>query len=60
MSSSIRQRLLEIYELTFRNVIRQANSLELAQENSQAYNVSGYLTCRVAAVTEKVRLAYQS
>ena len=60
MSSSIQQRLLENRELTLRDAITQANTVELAQQNSQTYDASDNLTRGVATVTEKVQLVSQS
>ena len=60
ISSSIRQRLLENRELTLRDAVMQANTLELAQQNSLAYDVLDNLTRHVAAVTEKVQLVSKS
>ena len=58
--SSIRQRLLENRELTLRDAVTQANTLELAQQNSLAYDVPDNLTRHVAAVTEKDQLVSKS
>ena len=60
ISSSIRQRLLENRELTLRDAVTQANTLELAQQNSLAYDVSDNLTRHVAAVREKDQLVSKS
>ena len=60
ISSSIRQRLLENRELTLRDAVRQANTLQLAQQNSLAYDVPDNLTRHVAAVTEKDQLVSKS
>ena len=60
ISSSIRQRLLENRELTLRDAVTQANTLELAQQNSLAYDVPDNLTRHVAAVTEKDQLVSKS
>ena len=57
--SSIRQRL-ENCELTLRDAVTQANTLELAQQNSLAYDVPDNLTRNVAAVTEKDQLISKS
>ena len=59
-SSSIRQRLLENRELILRDTVMQANMLELAQQNSLAYDVPDNLTRHVAAVTEKDQLVSKS
>ena len=59
-SSSIRQRLLENRELTLRDAVTQANTLELAQQNSLAYDVPDNLTRHVAAVIEKDQLVSKS
>ena len=58
-SSSIRQRLLENCELK-RDAVTQANTRELAQQNSLAYDVPDNLTRHVAAVTEKDQLVSKS
>ena len=60
ISSSIRQRLLENRELTLRDAVTQANTLELAQQNSLAYDVRNNLTRHVAAVTKKDQLVSKS
>ena len=60
ISSSIRQRLLENCELTFRDAVTQANMLELAQQNLLAYDVPDNLTRHVAAVTEKDQFVCKS
>ena len=60
ISSSIRQRLLENRELTLRDAVTQANTLELAQQNLLAYDVPDNLTRHVAAVTEKDQLVSKS
>ena len=60
ISSSIRRRLLENRELTLRDAVTQANTLELAQQNSLAYDVPDNLTRHVAAVTEKDQLVSKS
>ena len=58
--SSIRQRLLENLELTLRDAVTQANTLELAQQNSLAYDVPDNLYRHVAAITEKDQLISKS
>ena len=60
MSSLIRQRLLENRELTLRDAIKQANTLELSQQTLQAYDASDSLTRSAATITEKVQLTSQS
>ena len=52
-SSSIRQRLLENRELTLRDAVTQANTLELAQQNSLAYDVPDNLTRHVRCCSHR-------
>ena len=53
LSGSIRQRLLENRELSLEDAVSQANALELAQRNSQAYGVSVESGAQVMTVAEK-------
>ena len=60
ISNSIQQRLLGNRKLTLRDTVTQANTLELAQQNSLAYDVPDNLTRHVAAVTKKDQLVSKS